>query len=140
MTSGYIASFARAAAKGDNESARESAPGQTKKADRNKVDPGTTASTGKMSFGNVISSVRSGNDKLDGLASNADVTVVDVDTLIRGNNRPALENALSGNETGMQELRPDLQDLNLQGLDDAKAIKAIAAVVQDDGSLTVIVD
>lgn len=116
-------------------------PGRSAEAPRgHDVDRGTTASTGKENFGTVISSIRAGKSDLSGFAEGAAVNVVDVDTLIQGANRVALDNALRDNTEQVDTLRDEVAALDLDGIDDATVESVVAARVEADGSLTLYVD
>ena len=142
---GAATDFAPGQIKGDGESARDYAPGQLKKensADADvDVDSGTTASTAKGNFGTVISSIRAGKSDLSAVTADTEVNVVPVDELIEGNNRSALDNALSDNQDQIDQLRADLGGIEgLEGLSEEQIDAAVAARVEADGSLTVYTD
>lgn len=105
-----------------------------------RVDRGTTAAIGQPNFGTVISSIRAGKSDLTGLVDGAAVNVVDVDTLIQGANRVALDNALRDNTEQVDTLRDEVAALDLDGVDDATVDSVVAARVEADGSLTLYVD
>lgn len=134
---GVATDFAPGQIKGDDESAKAYAPGQVKK--DGDTDPDTTASTGQPNFGTLISSIRSGGSDFSSLETDAEVEVIDVDDLIKGNNRAALDNALGDSEVD-EGLPDDLAALGLVNLNPDDAEDAVAARVEDDGSLTVFTD
>ncbi|MBX3529519.1 MAG: hypothetical protein KF849_02860 [Rhizobiaceae bacterium] len=116
-------------------------PGKSAEAPRGeRVDRTSTAAIGQKNFGTVISSIRAGKSDLSGLIDGAAVNVVDVDTLIQGANRVALENALRDNGAEIDSLRDELAALDLVGVDDATVDAVVAARVEADGSLTLYVD
>lgn len=116
-------------------------PGKSAEAPRaERVDRGTTAAIGQPNFGTVISSIRAGKSDLSGLVDGAAVNVVDVDTLIQGANRVALDNALRDNTEQVDTLRDEVSALDLDGVDDATVDSVVAARVEADGSLTLYVD
>jgi hypothetical protein len=123
--------------KGDDESARQYAPGQLKKDD---IDEDTTASVGQPNLGSVLSSIRAGSSNLAGVDENVEVTVIDIDDLTRGRNRAAFDNALRDNDGEIGDLQTALLDMGLTNLSDADAEAAVAVQVEADGSLTVFVD
>lgn len=116
-------------------SARDFAPGQLR--GNAGVDAGTTASVGN--FGRLISSIRAGKSDLSAVNEDTTVNLVSVDSLIHGNNRAALDNALGDNQDQVEDLRDDLAELDL-GLTDAEIDSAVAARMEADGSLTVYTD
>lgn len=122
--------------KGDN-SARDFAPGHQRGAANARVDAAKTASTGN--FGRLISTIRAGKSDLGTVNDDTTVNLVSVDSLIRGNNRVALDNALSDNESRIEGLRDELDELDL-GLTDAEIDSAVAARREADGSLTIYTD
>lgn len=153
--------------KGDGESARGYAPGQqfgdddsddtddvadddaaddeddVASDDDPTVDDETTASIGDTNFGTVISSLRAGKSALGDIDADSEFQVVDVSDVIKGNNRAALDNALSANEDAVDDLREELADLNTEfSLDlEADVIDNAVAVRQTaDGSVMVYVD
>ena len=127
--------------KGDGESAKRYAPGQQMADDDDdNVDETETASIRNPNFGALISAIRSGNVDLSGVESSTDVNVVEIDDLLKGNNRSALDNALADNEEQISQLRTDLGELDVEGLSDDEINGAVAARTEADGCLTVYVD
>ena len=140
--------------KGDGESAKRYAPGQQMAddddqidddddqiaEDEDDVDETETASIRNPNFGALISAIRSGNVDLSGVESSTDVNVVEIDDLLKGNNRSALDNALADNEEQISQLRTDLGELDVEGLSDDQINGAVAARTEADGSLTVYVE
>ena len=134
--------------KGDGESAKRYAPGQQMADDDDQIaeddddnlDETETASIRSPNFGALISAIRSGNVDLSGVESSTDVNVVEIDDLLKGNNRSALDNALADNEEQISQLRTDLGELDVEGLSDDQINGAVAARTEADGSLTVYVE
>jgi hypothetical protein len=94
-------------------------------------------------FGRLISSIRRGDvtaDELTNYAGGAP-SVVDVDTLIKGNNRVALENALRGTGMTEAELRAALEaNTNLTLPEGVTIEEVVYADVNADGQLVLVVD
>ena len=139
----------QAATKADRETARDAAKAERDTAKETRAEERATAKQeratereNKVNFGQVISTIRTGGDlsEISGLTGDVDVTVIDIDSVTRGNNRVALENALRDvNET---ELRQTLEGNT--AVTDALAAENIAldsvvfADVNAEGDLVVI--
>lgn len=117
-------------------SARAFAPGQQSEGEPG-VDSETTASIGN--FGTLISTIRAGKSDLSGADEVTAVNIVPVDSLIRGNNRVALDNALADSDGEIEALRDELAELDLD-LTDEEIGSAVAARMEADGSLTIYTD
>lgn len=127
--------------KQDGDNATQYAPGLLKPDKANRIDTGTTAAVAaKSNFGTLISSIRAGKGSLDGVMADSTVNVVQVEDLIQGSNRVALDNALAENEAEVEALRDDLAALDPDGLADEEIDRAVAARTEADGSLTVYLD
>ena len=113
------------------------APGQLKAAEAREARPDrtTTAAIGRGNFGTLISSIRAGKSSLDGVDETTVVNVVPAETLINGENRVALDNAIRDNQDDIDALRDELAGLDL-GLTEEEIDSAVAARVESDGSLT----
>ena len=130
-----------------DESAAAYAPGKVKKAteetaaviDEPVTDDDATAGS-KVNFGTLISSIRASKTSLEGVDETTAVSVVDVDDLMQGNNRVALENALADNQDQITDLRADLTALALPDLQSQDVEQTVGIAKAKDGSLTVFVD
>jgi hypothetical protein len=110
------------------------------------LDTSTTASANaNANFGHLISSIRASansSTQIDAMTDASDVTVVEVSTLIQGNNEVALENAVEDNQDSIGQLQASIEnnaalraELQEQGVEDVSAV--VAADVNADGSVTV---
>ena len=127
--------------KQERDNDRQGAPGLLKLGKADRIDSGTTAAVaGKSNFGTLISSIRAGKSSLDGVTVDSTINVVQVEDLIEGSNRVALDNALADNEAEVEALRDDLAALDPDGLTDEDIDRVVAARPEADGSLTVYVD
>ena len=103
----------QATAKADREAARDAAKAERDTANETRAEERAAAKQDraaareyKVNFGQVISTIRTGGDlsEISGLTGDVDVTVIDIDSVTRGNNRVALENALRDvNETELRD-------------------------------------
>jgi len=103
----------QATAKADRDTARDAAKAERDAAKDTRTEERETAKQeraaereDKVNFGQVISTIRTGGDlsEISGLTGDVDVTVIDIDSVTRGNNRVALENALRDvNETELRD-------------------------------------
>lgn len=82
-----------------------------------KTPPKTTTSTGEValtpSFGSLMSAINAASSRSDSIkamtnVSAANVQLVNVDDLLKGNDEQALKNALEKNEDGVEALRKTL--------------------------------
>jgi hypothetical protein len=140
--------------KQQDESAAAFAPGKVKKAVEEPaasveetaavtdepVADDDAAATAKVNFGMLISSIRASRASLAGVDETTAVSVVDVDDLMRGNNRVALENAVADNQDRIADLRADLTALALPDLQAQDIEQTVGIANARDGSLTVFVD
>jgi hypothetical protein len=94
----------------------------------------------KVNFGMLISSIRASKTSLDGVDGTTAVSGVDVDDLMQGNNRVALENALADNQDQITDLRAELTALALPDLQSQDVEQTVGIAKAKDGSLTVFVD
>jgi hypothetical protein len=111
------------------------APGLMKAAEA-KADRTTTAAIGATNFGTLISTIRAGKSSLDGVDESTALNIVPAETLIRGENRVALDNAIRDNQAEIDALRDELAGLDLE-LTEEEIDAAVAARVEPDGSLTI---
>lgn len=121
----------------DRGGAAMQAPGQLRAAEvrADRTDRTTTAAIGTTNFGTLISSIRAGKSSLDGVDDATVLNVVPAETLINGENRVALDNAIRDNQDDIDALRDELAALDL-GLTEEEIDSAVAARVESDGSLT----
>lgn len=100
--------------------------------------------TGKAGAGaarpGAAAQAQAGSPQLAGVKAGTKANVVEVNDLIKGTRRAALNKSLSANQAGIDRLRSTLVRLGLSGLDARDAGDAIATRREPDGSLTVFVD
>lgn len=141
----------QAATKAESETARDAAKAERETARETRAEARAAAKQEReearesgVNFGRVISSLRTGADlsELSGLSGDLDVTVIDIDTLIRGNNRVALDNALQ--DVNEEELRQTLEgnDVVTAALEEENVNidTVVFADVNEDGDLVVITE
>lgn len=128
---------ARGLAPGQAEApASEAAPGQQMRAAEDSDDEIVTGAIGQPNFGTVISTLRSGQMDISGVEADAQVNLVEIDELAPSGERQALDNAVAERQGEIDTLRQNLRDAGLSNLNDADIDRAVAAVVEADGSVT----